>query len=651
MMARSETTAPNRDRQVPEHQDEPELGPTRRDLRGRARPVRIANISGFYGDRITAASEMLAGGEVDFLTGDYLAELTMYILHKARKKDPSTGYAKTFVTQMEQTLTTIAEAGTKVVVNAGGLNPHGLTQKLREMIAERNLSLQVAFVDGDDVLDRLSDLQAAEEPLAHLDTGAPFSQSGATAVTANAYLGAWPVVEALDAGVDIVVTGRITDAALTVAPAAWWHGWARTSYDELAGAVAAGHVIECGPQATGGNYPFLDELKPGRRGFPIAEVAADGSAVITKNPGTGGAVTVGTVTSQLVYEVQGPDYHGPDVIAWFDTLQLDRVGADRVRISGTRGTAPTDRVKVAINYEGGYRNAMTVVVTGLDIPAKTNVALDLLFGELGGRESFDEVDVRLVRSDRDDAEVEESAFAYLTVAVKDRDPAKVGRRFSDAVTELFVASFSGFFTTTPPSPGHAYGVYWPTLIPAAEVTQRVTLPDGEVVTVPLPGAGPDVHSAGQDQRLEPLPSTGRDAGGDTTATRHLGEDSGATARPVVDGAARRVPLGTIVGARSGDKGGNANVGIWVRDPAAYQWLARTLTPNFVRALVPEAAGLGVDVWPLPNLLGANIVIRGLLGEGVSSSTRADPQAKALGEYVRSRMVEIPLVLLNEESGK
>src|SRR4051812_27548185 len=209
---------------------------------------------------MSAAREMLEGGPVDVLTGDYLAELTMTILAKARRKDPSAGYAATFLRQMEQVLGPAVERGVRIVTNAGGLNPAGLAERLRALAEQLGIPLRVAYVDGDDLLDRLPDLQAAGHPLTHLDTGRPLAQLGVEPMTANAYLGSWGVVQALAADADVVVCPRVTDAALTVAPAAWWHGWKREDWDQLASAVVAGHVIECGTQATGGNYPFLDEV-------------------------------------------------------------------------------------------------------------------------------------------------------------------------------------------------------------------------------------------------------------------------------------------------------------------------------------------------------------------------------------------------------
>src|ERR1700729_1450427 len=444
-------------------------------------PGRIANCSGFFGDRAAAAREMVEGGPIDVLTGDYLAELTMLILWKARQKDPGGGYARTFLGQFEQVIGACLDRDITIVVNAGGLNPAGLAARLHEISGRLGLAPKIAHVEGDDLLDRLGERAGAGPPLAHADTGEPLAKAGVTPVTANAYLGGWGIAAALRAGADVVVCPRVTDAALVVGPAAAWHGWGPQDLDALAGAVAAGHVIECGPQATGGNYPFPDELPDLRYpGFPIAEVGPDGSSVITKHPGTGGLVSVGTVTAQLLYEIAGPGYANPDVVAHFDTIQLSQQDTDRVRISGTRGSPPTGQLKVAIDYIGGYRNTMTLVLTGLDIEAKAAAAEAQLFDVLGGKDAYDDVDVRLLRFDRPDALTNAQATAHLQITVKDRDRARVGRRFSNATMELFLGGYAGFHTTTPPTDATDFGVYWPALIPAFPVPQRLVLPDGSV---------------------------------------------------------------------------------------------------------------------------------------------------------------------------
>ena len=564
--------------------------------------LRIGNCSGFYGDRLSAMREMLEGGDLDVLTGDYLAELTMLILGKDQLKDPTLGYARTFVRQVEDCLGLALERGVKIVANAGGLNPAGLADRLREVARGLGLDPQVAHVEGDDVR--------------HLSS----REGWANALTANAYLGGFGIAAALTAGADIVVTGRVTDASLVVGPAVAHHGWSTTSYDELAGAVVAGHVIECGTQATGGNFSgFLD--LPRRDlplGFPVAEVAADGSSVITKHAGTGGAVTVDTVTAQLVYEIQSTRYLGPDVTVHLDSVRLEQQGEDRVAISGVVGEAPPERLKVCVNELGGWRNQVELVLTGLDVEAKATWVRE----QLGGRITAAEVAWSDVTPPPADAATEEAASTLLRCTVKDPSPDPVGRAFTSAAVELALGSYPGFTMTAPPAPATPYGVYRAAYVDRAEVTHTVVHADGRREVVADPGTyAPATDAPG----ARPSPYPGRP-----------------------DSLTRRLPLGTFVHARSGDKGGDANVGLWVAhdgaDPETYdarvQWLFKMVSPRGIGTLLPEAADLDVEVWLLPHLGAVNLVIHGLLGQGVAASTRFDPQAKGLGEWLRSRLVSI-----------
>jgi len=566
--------------------------------------VRIANCSGFFGDRLSAASEVVNGGEIDVLTGDWLAELTMLILHKQRLRNPELGYASTFLRQMEQVLANCIERGIKVVTNAGGLNPAGCADKVREIAAKLGLEVRVAYVDGDDLMDRIQDLRPQ---LNHLDTGASLTGQP---ITANAYLGGWGIAAALKSGADVVVCGRVTDAAIVVGPAAWWHDWAMDDWDALAGAVVAGHVIECGTQATGGNYSWFEDIPDPTRalGFPIAEVAADGSSVITKHAGTGGIVNIGTVTAQLLYEIASPAYVNPDVISRFDTIQLAQEGPDRVRVSGTVGEPAPPTTKVCINLDGGYRNRMSFVLTGLDQERKAEWLTDALFARVGGRERFDLVDVRFVEAPSD-APTQEQASGRLHITVKSIDERLAGKAFSGAAIELALANYPGFFATGGPSEAQPFGIYWPALVDATEVHQSVVLPNGSRIPVALPPRSVVV----------------------TAATRTVQT----SAEPV--GPAAGEALGAYFAARSGDKGGNANVGIWAREASGYAWLTEHLTADAVKALLPEAADLEVRRYELANIHALNFVIVGLLGEGVASSTAFDTQAKGLGEYLRSRV--------------
>jgi hypothetical protein len=593
--------------------------------------LRIANCSGFYGDRLLAAREMVEGGPIDVLTGDYLAELTMSILWRTKQRDPEKGYAATFVTQMEQVLGTCLDRGIKIVSNAGGIKPAGLAQRLAKLAADLGISPRIAYIEGDDLLPRLDGLEAEGHRFVNMDTGVPLAGSGLTPLTANAYLGGWAIAEALAAGADVIITGRVTDAALVVGPAAWNFGWRRDDWNSLAGAVVAGHIIECGAQCTGGNYSFFEEV-PGleRVGFPIAEIHSDGSSVITKHPGTGGLVSVGTVTAQLLYEIGSPHYLNPDVTSLFESIALAPAGPDRVQVTGVRGEPPPLDLKVAINYQGGYKNSMTFGVAAPHVNEKVDALLRGFWESAGPSDQFAEVDVHLIGSEKQNPRTNDDALAYLRISVKDPDRDKVGRRFSSAAVELALSSYPGFFLTTPPGDASAYAVYWPTTIPAGLVPMRVVMEDRvwEVTSVaPSPRGTETPDARRQTPDLRPEPS---DLHPEPSAERTTDDSSLVT-----------IPLGTIAGARSGDKGGNANVGFWVRRREEYRWLAAYLTVERIRILMPEAAALEIDRYELANLLAVNFVIHGLLGEGVSSSARTDPQAKSLGEFFRACWVEMP----------
>ena len=582
-----------------------------------ADPIRIANCSGFFGDRLSAAREMVEGGPIDVLTGDWLAELTMLILARTRVKRPNGGYARTFVAQMEQVMGTCLDKGIKVVSNAGGLDPEGCAEAVAQIAKDTGLSPKIAFVRGDDLMPRIDELLAADK-LRHFETGEPIKE--ASFLTANAYLGCWGIVHALNQGADIVITGRTTDAAIVCGPAAWHHGWARDDWDELAGGVAAGHVIECGTQTTGGNYSFFTEV-PGmtRTGFPFAEIAEDGSSVIGKHDGTGGEVSIGTVTSQLLYEIGGPEYFGPDVTTRFDTIELEQVGKDRVRMFGIKGQPPPPTLKVCLNRAGGFRNSMTACLTGLDIEEKAKLIQDAFWEACPySPEDYAQVSTHLIRTDHPDPATNEQAVAMLRITVKDPDDKKTGRAFANAMTELALATIPGFFGVGGgPAAGGPFGVYEPACIPSDTVPQEVVMLGGETHEVSSVIPRPEVDVA---------PTPGPDAA-------------------VPSGGTKRVPIGTIIGARSGDKGGNANLGVFARSDEAFAWLDAFLTEEKLRELLPEIADMPVDRHPLPAIRSLNFVVHGLLEEGVAASTRQDGQAKSLGEWLRARVVEVPEALL------
>ena len=586
------------------------------------RALRIANCSGFYGDRLSAAREMVEGGPIDVLTGDYLAELTLSILHKDRLKDPSLGWAKTFPIQLRQVAATCLERGIRIVVNAGGLNPEGCATTCRAVYGELGLDAKVAHLEGDDLLPRLGELRESGERLTHLDQGTDLADDERPVVSANAYLGGWGIAKALDLGADLVICPRVTDASLVVGPAAWWFGWGLDAWDRLASAVVAGHILECGAQATGGNYSFFTETHQGEPGFPLTEISADGSFVVTKHPGSGGEVSVGTVTAQLLYEIAGPRYPNPDVVTRFDTLRLVDDGPDRVRVEGVRGEPAPAKTKVCLNLLGGYKNRVTFLLGGLDLDAKVDWLTGELWRRLGGREHFAQAAVQLHRPDPTTSTYEGS-LARLTVTVQDPNPKKVGRGFSAAAVELALASIPGFNLDAPPGRETPFAVYWPALVSRQVVHQRIVF-EGETYEVSEPPTTNTVPAPA------PPPSPRVEASEASTW-----QDS-----PTVE-----APLGLLCGTRSGDKGGNANLGVWVREPGAYPWLAGLLTVDRLRDLIPEARDLAIDRYDFPNLGALNFVLRGFLGDGVAASLATDPQAKGLGEFLRSRVIEIPTALL------
>ncbi|MCW2720228.1 acyclic terpene utilization AtuA family protein [Pseudonocardia sp.] len=585
------------------------------------RSVRIGNFSGYLGDRYTAIDEVMAGDQVDVLMGDYLAEVTLAALAAGYRRDAGGGYVAYFLQQVRPHLAAIAERGVKVVTNAGGFDPAGLAEALRGLIAEAGVSLRVAHVEGDNVLDELATYHAEGHGMEHLDTGAPLKDWGVEPIAANAYLGGFGIAAALGAGADIVVTGRVTDASLTAGPAAWWHGWTPDDYGPLAGAVTAGHIIECGAHATGGNFSGFRDV-PGmlKPGFPIAEVAADGSSVITKHARDGGMVTVDTVTAQLVYEIQGPRYLNPDATVHLETVQLSQVGTDRVAIAPVAGSAPPPTAKVAVFAPIGYEISQMLFCTGPDVAVKVALLRAQLRAQLEGY--VDELDVTALGTAAEDPATQWEATVGIRVMATARDPEPL-RRFAPAVGSLYLQGFPGFHHD-----GHAQRVsepwsridYWPALLPAELVPHRAVLDDGTVLEAPVPST-----SSVEPQPVQPEPPA-----------------------PVTGG--RRVPLGTLAHARSGDKGGNANVGIWVPAPDAWEWLRTTLSTEGIRALLPEAKDLEIVRHEFPHLRAVHVVLKGLLGTGGSSNLRVDQIGKSVGEYLRSKHVTVPEALLETARG-
>ena len=586
--------------------------------------IKIGNCSGYYGDKLSAAKDMVDGGPLDVLTGDYLAELTMAILFNQRmQRGEDKGYVGTFLKQVKSIAKTCKDKNIKIVTNAGGLNPSSMANEIEKILEDLEISLKVAYISGDDLMPRIDDLKKDGEKFLNIDKDIPIEESGCKTLTANAYLGAWGIKEALDQGADIVVCPRVTDAAVVIGPAAWKFSWQRNDYDALAGALTAGHIIECGCQATGGNYSFFQEVPSfDNVGYPIAEIKSDGSFYITKHPGTGGLVSTGTITAQLLYEISSPAYLNPDVIAHFDTLKIEQESENRVYISGCRGSSPTNSHKVCINLAGGYRNGMEFILTGLDIEEKAKTITDAIFNSVGGKEQFDEVSILLDRTDKKDPNSNEEAMASLRISVKSKNPDLVGRLFSAKIIELALANYPGFFTGGGVRSGGPVLVYWPALIDSKHIKEIVHLDGKEIEILPTNQLDlEEIYYQKQPIEIKPAPS-------DEVINK---------------------PLGNLFGARSGDKGGCANIGVWAKSENAFSFLHEFLTVKKLKELMPDVAQFEIDRYELPNILSLNFYIHGILQDGVSSNTRKDGQAKSLGEYLRAKYVDIPKSLLEELS--
>ena len=452
-----------------------------------SRPLRIGQFSAYYGDRGSAIAELIAS-DCDILAGDYLAELTMLVLRKNQLRG-GVGYAEGFLSQIGDNLGAIAARGIKVITNAGGLDPEACASALRDACASAGLDLTVAAVTGDNQLDRLQHLRDRGVPLEHLDTTETLDISTTQVLTANAYLGAWPIVEALTQGADIVVCPRVTDAALVIGPAAWHFGWKHDEWDKLAGALAAGHVIECGCQATGGNYSRFDRHPDlGLPGMPIAEIESDGSSVITKSAASGGVVDGGTVRAQLLYEVGSPLYHNPDVIADLSSCTVAEIAPNRVRVSDTRGLPPTDNLKLSLSYEGGYRNQVTIGLTGGRISEKEAWLRNQVIDAVGDETQFDSFRWTRIGPMSSDGGTYDESTALVVINARDRSREKVSRaKFSDRITQLGTSSIPGFYTFTPPARERLVGIQWPCLIPKSSVAVEVVI-DSKRTPVPWPPA-------------------------------------------------------------------------------------------------------------------------------------------------------------------
>jgi Acyclic terpene utilisation family protein AtuA len=588
----------------------------------------IANCGGFWGDDPTAARRQVEGGPVDYLVMDYLAEVTMAILQKQRQRKPEAGYATDFVAQLRDTLPTCVERGIKVISNAGGVNPLACKAAVEKLADELGIGdrVRVGVVLGDDIFDRLDDLIASGETLSNMDTGRPLADERANVLSANAYLGAAPVVKALELGANVVITGRVTDTGVTLAPMIYEFGWAADDWNRLAAGIVAGHIIECGTQCTGGNFTDWHKVKSySNLGFPLVEVLPDGTFTVTKHPGTGGLVTVHTVSEQLLYEMGTPQYLAPDCIARFDSIRLTQDGPDRVRVSGIVGEPPPEKLKVSISFAHGYRAFGRLIVSGPDALAKAEKVAQIFWESAGGPELYEDASTQFLAWNATHPSLTDSEPSEIVVqvAVRDSDEKKINSRFGVQVVPRVLGSVPGityFADMGRPRASDIVG-YWPALITRTAVPMRVMVGDDEVEVpyLDLTAAAP----AGEPFSPEAPP---RPPGG--------------------NGQTVRVPLSRLCLARSGDKGDTCNVGLLARSEAIYGWMVDTVTPAFVKERFAGICKGGVDRHEVPNLLACNFLLHESLGGGGTMSLLLDAQGKTYAQYLLATEVEVEAGLLD-----
>ncbi|HSR52165.1 MAG TPA: acyclic terpene utilization AtuA family protein [Acidobacteriota bacterium] len=587
--------------------------------------VRVGNAGGYWGDDLDAFQRQLSMGPLDYLSLDFLAEITMSILQKQRARNPDMGYARDFVDQVQRALPYLSEGKTRVISNAGGINPRGCARRIAEVAREAHVKLPIAVVEGDDLMDRLDELIQDGHKLANMETGQELASIRDKVQSANAYLGAAPVIKALEMGGQIIVTGRVTDTGITIAAPAFEFGWDLDDWDRLASAVIAGHIIECGAQASGGNLTDWHEVESFQRmGYPIVEVSSDGSFIVTKHEKAGGLVNEKTVSEQLVYEMGDPwEYITPDVVAEFSSIRLQDLGDDRVRISGVRGRRRTESLKASISYHDGYKAQGTVIVSRPDAVEKCRAIEEIFFRRLGL--DFEETRANLVGYNachQHLVEEHDPPEILLQIGVRDGDKGKVAE-FSKQFPSVILSTVPGVAIVGARPRIQDVVAYWPCLLPADEVTPRVSLLDGEE-SVSVGWTAPPVDDTAPDAPSPP----------------------GEEIPQAPQGPRQRMRLRHLAYARSGDKGNTCNIGVVARSRPIYAFLQRELTAAKVKEFFGDICQGQVERFEVPNIKALNFLLHESLGGGGTLSLGIDPQGKTYAHALLLMEIEAPRVLLD-----
>jgi hypothetical protein len=590
--------------------------------------IRIANAGGFWGDDLSAFRRQLEGGNLDYLTMDFLAEITMSILRKQQLRNSELGYVTDFIDQIEENAVLLSEKGVKVITNAGGINPLQCGKKIIEILNSQNVNLKVAIVDGDNIVDNLAEYYPDTESFKNLETGESFESINNKVQSANVYLGIPPILKALELGADIVICGRVTDTSITIAPMVYEFGWELNDWDKIASGLIAGHIIECGAQSTGGNFTDWQLINNWDNfGYPIVEVYPDSSFVFTKHENTGGLVSIDTTREQLVYEMGDPSFYiSPDVIANFLTIQLTPDGENRVKVSGIKGSPSTKTFKVSMAYEDGYSSSGTIIISGDNAVEKGETFAAMFWSR--NNLNFEKTNTELIGFDacqKNMSELIKPNEVLLKLSVYDNDKSKLVE-FSKGIAPLILSGPPGVAVTGGRPRIQNVMSYWPALISKELITSRVAL----------------LNSNGDVEQSETINSV---TGYEITPTKKEKEEVENTNTSLSVDDLVKVKLRDICLARSGDKGDVSNIGVLARSEKIYQFIKEKITIEYIKDLFKDFCKGKVIRYEMDNLLAINFLLEESLDGGGTKSLMIDAQGKTFASSLLNQEMLVPKELL------
>lgn len=594
--------------------------------------LRIANAGGFWGDDLSAFRRQLEGGELDYITMDFLAEITMSILRKQQLRNPELGYVTDFIDQIEENAELIKERNVKVITNAGGINPGKCGAIITEILKRKNINLNVAVVDGDNIADDLSEYYPQKESFENLETKEKFEKIQSRVQSANVYLGIPPIVKALELGADIIVCGRVTDTSITIAPMVYEFGWALNDWDKIASGLIAGHIIECGAQSAGGNFTDWQLItKWDNFGYPIVEVFPDSSFVVTKHENTGGIVTIDTVREQLVYEMGDPSFYiSPDVIANFLTIHLAADGENRVKVWGIKGQPSTNTFKVSMAYEDGFSASGTIIISGDDALQKAKIFADAFWTRINLE--FEKTNTEFIgynACQKSMVEEIEPNEVLLKLSVYDNNKNKL-IEFSKGIAPLILSGPPGVAVTGGRPRIQNVMSYWPSLISKKLISAGVAL----------------LNQNGEIEKTETVESlTGYEQNPVKVETAD-GESKPVESNPSNDEMIT-VKLRKICLARSGDKGDVSNIGVLARSEGIYHYIREILTTKYIKGLFKDFCRGKVIRYEMDNLLALNFLLEESLDGGGTKSLMIDAQGKTFASALLNQELSVPQKLLED----